>query len=538
MTDPVRGQGRRFPRAALFLALVPLCAPPALGQEEAQETPAPAATPAPAPLPVLAIKVGTLHSMAGPAVENAVILVRGDRIEAVGSQAELPIPEGAEVLDYSNSHAYPGLVDALSQACAPRGGDGIGDAGGEIGLALDYDDERSRELARYGVTTAYVSSRSASVWRGQGALVRFGPDGPEPFPGAPGVGVHLRLAIGNAPSHPLARIDQLTALGREFEQLEAYEKTFTDHADKLKEYAKKLEEYLEWHRKKTGKPAETPPAAGAAGAPARTEGRTGGRGRSPRGEGGRPPGERPTPDQPGGERPPGRGTPPSGETGGAPATPGQDPAKPAEGAAAKPEDKPPERPKFPPEPRRDPAKDALIRVRDGEMSLFVEVDRPEEVERALEIAREYGVKRLVLEGALRAGDAVAAIAEAGIPVLLAGAEPPPPEPGADEDEDEPTPIAVALATLEVPFAIGSLSLARARNLASIAAEAVGQGVPADSALRAVTIHAAQVLGIAQHCGSLEPGKFADLVLTSGPLLSSDTRILRVLSGGRTAHEAK
>src|SRR5262249_7751012 len=44
-------------------------------------------------------------------VHNAVVLVEGDRITAVGREADLGIPDGAEVIDLGNETIMPGLVD-------------------------------------------------------------------------------------------------------------------------------------------------------------------------------------------------------------------------------------------------------------------------------------------------------------------------------------------------------------------------------------------------------------------------------------------
>ncbi len=43
----------------------------------------------------------------------------------------------------------------------------------------------------------------------------------------------------------------------------------------------------------------------------------------------------------------------------------------------------------------------------------------------------------------------------------------------------------------------------------------GHGLPAHATLRALTLDAARILGVADRLGSLEPGKDADLVLWSG-----------------------
>lgn len=493
--------------------------------------------------PVVAIHAGTVHPISGPAIEDGVVLMRGSRILAVGPSDAVEVPPDATVLEYPDGHVYPGLVDALSVAfLGDAANDGNLDAGTAVATALDAFDEESGELVESGVTTAYVSNRSGATWRGEGALIRLRPGGFEVFPEHATAGVHLRMTTGPGPGHPLQRMKQLQAFGQEFDQLEAYEKAFEDRKEKLEEYQKKFEEYLEWHRKKSAekgegeageeeKPAtERPPAE--AGEGRGGEGRGGERRGGRRGSRGGPP--------PGGT-PPGENTQGRGGRGGPPG--GGPQGRPQEAATGS-EDKAPERPKFPPEPKRDQAKEALIKVRDGELALFVEAHRPEELARAIEVAREHELRQVVLELATGGAAAVEKIASAGLPVVLDTALPPsvsgrvPAGANYVDEALEHASVAARLAAAGVPFALGSGSVERARHLPSLVAEAIGQGVDPDVAIEAVTLTPARILGIADRVGSLEPRKLADIVVTSAPLESSEARVLRVISAGTTVHEAR
>ncbi len=72
----------------------------------------PALAQAPAPAQVTAIRAGRLIDGTGKAaVENAVIIVRGERIENVGPAASVAIPAGAKVIDLSRQTVLPGLID-------------------------------------------------------------------------------------------------------------------------------------------------------------------------------------------------------------------------------------------------------------------------------------------------------------------------------------------------------------------------------------------------------------------------------------------
>ena len=76
----------------------------------------------------LAIKAQRVLDGTGrPPIERGVVLVEGDRITAVGRQADVAIPAGAEVIDCGAQTVLPGLVDAHSHASINPGlGDQIG----------------------------------------------------------------------------------------------------------------------------------------------------------------------------------------------------------------------------------------------------------------------------------------------------------------------------------------------------------------------------------------------------------------------------
>ena len=93
--------------AVLAAAFVPSVPSPAYG------APAMAAARPAAAQEVTAIRAGRLIDGTGqPARENQVIIVRGDRIEAVGDAATVAIPDGARVVDLSEHTVMPGIVDA------------------------------------------------------------------------------------------------------------------------------------------------------------------------------------------------------------------------------------------------------------------------------------------------------------------------------------------------------------------------------------------------------------------------------------------
>jgi imidazolonepropionase-like amidohydrolase len=84
----------------------------------------------------------------------------------------------------------------------------------------------------------------------------------------------------------------------------------------------------------------------------------------------------------------------------------------------------------------------------------------------------------------------------------------------------------------VTFAITTASAHNVRNLPYEAGLAVTYGLPHDVALRAVTVHPAEILGLADRLGTLESGKDADLIVVDGDPFQPLTNIEHVIIGGR------
>lgn len=142
---------------------------------------------------------------------------------------------------------------------------------------------------------------------------------------------------------------------------------------------------------------------------------------------------------------------------------------------------------------------------------------------------------MVLERAYGAAGMANAIAERGIGVVLTDVWPGS-LPAAYEAFD-PVALPARLHAAGVPVAIATGSARRADQLRLMAACAVAGGLPADAALRAITLTPAELLGIAADTGSLAVGKFGDVLVCDRPLLQSDARVLLVLAKGRPEFEA-
>jgi imidazolonepropionase-like amidohydrolase len=143
---------------------------------------------------------------------------------------------------------------------------------------------------------------------------------------------------------------------------------------------------------------------------------------------------------------------------------------------------------------------------------------------------------LVLEQAYGAMAVAADIARQGASVVLTDVLPislPKPY-----DTFDVTALPAQLHAAGVQFAIATGSARRARLLPLMAAAAIGRGLDAEAALRAITLTPAEILGVGKDTGSLQAGKLADVLVRDRDLFQSDSRTLLVLAKGRTEFEAK
>jgi hypothetical protein len=161
-----------------------------------------------------------------------------------------------------------------------------------------------------------------------------------------------------------------------------------------------------------------------------------------------------------------------------------------------------------------------------------------DIRRALTVADEFKLKPIIA-GALYGYRVADMLKARNVPVILSVDFP---RRAAELPEDEDEPIRVLRARAEVPkgaarlaqagvkFAFTSGSL-RPQDFIANVQRAVENGLSKDDAVRALTINAAEILGAADQLGTIEVGKIANLVVTSGDLLAKETRIRHVFIDG-------
>ena len=97
----------------LVLGVASACVAPAPAPPIASPTPV-AIPPTDAPGgPILVLSGGVLiYGNGGPPIADAVVMIRGDRILAVGRRADATIPTGAHVIDVRGATILPGFINA------------------------------------------------------------------------------------------------------------------------------------------------------------------------------------------------------------------------------------------------------------------------------------------------------------------------------------------------------------------------------------------------------------------------------------------
>ncbi|MBO5725187.1 MAG: amidohydrolase [Lentisphaeria bacterium] len=172
--------------------------------------------------------------------------------------------------------------------------------------------------------------------------------------------------------------------------------------------------------------------------------------------------------------------------------------------------------------------EALLPVLRGEIPLKAHAHQANDILTAIRIAREFGVK-LTLEHCNEGHLIAEILGKYPYPVAVGPTLSHSTKPELRYKSFE-TPGILSRAGCHVSIITDSPVIPQ-EHLALVAGLAVRAGMDPFAALKAITIHPAEHLGIADRVGSVEVGKDADLVICDGDILSSMTHILKVYIDG-------
>lgn len=160
--------------------------------------------------------------------------------------------------------------------------------------------------------------------------------------------------------------------------------------------------------------------------------------------------------------------------------------------------------------------EALRGLFDGSKILFISSTEPKGIIAAVSFGKRYGVKRMVLTGADESAWTVKDfLKENNIPVFLAN---PLSIPKYDYS-DTRLPYKLAAMFKNEGILVGLTYSSQAYgNLPFAAGQTVSYGLTREEALQTVTLNTAKILGIEDKTGSLEVGKDANIVVSTGDIL--------------------
>ncbi len=180
----------------------------------------------------------------------------------------------------------------------------------------------------------------------------------------------------------------------------------------------------------------------------------------------------------------------------------------------------------------NPRLEALAPYARGAKPVIIEASRRDDILEALKLGDELKLK-VVISGGLESWKVVDELKKRKVPVLLGPVMSLPS--GPDDPYDAPFACAAKLHEAGVKFAIRSTGDSNTRNLPYHAAMAVAYGLPAEEALKAVSLSPAEILGVGDKLGSLVAGKQANVVLATGDLLQPSAQVVGLVIGGKAVN---
>jgi imidazolonepropionase-like amidohydrolase len=183
-----------------------------------------------------------------------------------------------------------------------------------------------------------------------------------------------------------------------------------------------------------------------------------------------------------------------------------------------------------PRPAHDVVLDALLPALNGQMPVIFPADRATDIRDAVTFAEEMKLKPIIMGG--REAPVVAAfLKQHNTPVIVTTVmELPTRE---DDPYDINFTIPAKLAAAGVTFAVSSGDRgSEIRTLPYNAGMAAAHGLSKADALKSVTIWPAQIFGVGDKMGSIEVGKMANIVVTTGDILEAKTDTKYLFIDGR------
>ncbi len=378
-----------------------------------------------------AIVGATVHPISGPSIPRGKVVIVGDLIHAVGADIELP--PGCGVIDATDMHVYPGLIDAgssiglleIESLRSTRDNREMGTLNPHIkAISAVHPHSQHVRITRTGGTTTALAKPTGGRIAGQSAVIHLDGWTVSEMVAVDAYGLHMTV-----PSLP---VHLSTDKKRRKKQKDEHEKTVRA----LDEFVAKARHYA-----KVKALAVTDEAITCA---------------------------------------------------------------------------------------MDLALDAMVPYVHREKPVVFSANSYKQMLDTIEFAEKHEL-RCVITGGKEAWKLADVLAEKGIPVILGT---PLSYPGGKfEPWDSVYRCAAELDRAGVEFCFASEGASEAYNLGIQAGMTVAHGLSQARAEYALTLGAARILGIAETVGSIEPGKRADLIVTTATPLQTSSVVTHMFIGG-------
>ncbi|MBC8105385.1 MAG: amidohydrolase family protein [Anaerolineae bacterium] len=174
--------------------------------------------------------------------------------------------------------------------------------------------------------------------------------------------------------------------------------------------------------------------------------------------------------------------------------------------------------------------EAMIPLLEGKIPLIVEANDQLQIQSAVAFAAKEKLK-LIIVGGYDAVLCADLLKKYDVPVIIDGVQRMPTRRG--DDYDAAFTLPARLKEAGIRFCISADRRASmVRNLPYHAATAAAFGLSPDDAMKSITLWPAQILGVADRVGTIEPNKDATLIVCSGDILETPTQVERAFIQGR------
>lgn len=178
-----------------------------------------------------------------------------------------------------------------------------------------------------------------------------------------------------------------------------------------------------------------------------------------------------------------------------------------------------------------PSWEAMLPIVRGEVPITIHANDARQIRTAVKWA-ETNQFKIFLAEARDAWQVAGLLASNSVPVIYNHVFTQPPRDTDVYDVQFAAPGVLQKAGVKVAMGLGSYRASLVKNLPYEAAQATAFGLPAEEALKTITLYPAQIAGVADRLGSIEAGKDATLFVTDGDVLDIRSNVKRMWVAGK------